>query len=121
MASFLKIESAADFYDRVMTFWEKARAALQLPFQEVRYEELISEPEEVLRPLLDFLGLPWSSSVLDHQRTAAARGVISTPSYNQVTRRLYSDAAGRWHRFEAFMAPVLPVLEPWASRYGYDC
>ena len=73
-----------------------------------------------MRPLIEFLGLEWTDSVLDHSRTATARGLISTPSYNQVTRDLYRDSSGRWRRYRDQLAPVLPLLLPWAGRLGYS-
>ena len=72
-----------------------------------------------MRPLIDFLGLDWRDDLLDHRRTAKDRGVISTPSYNQVTQKLYGDAALRWERYREQMEPVLPLLLPWAKRLGY--
>jgi sulfotransferase family protein len=35
-------------------------------YLEVRYEDLVTDPETTLRPVLDFLGLPWCDSVLAH-------------------------------------------------------
>ena len=41
-----------------------------------------------LRPLVDFLGLPWDEQMLAHTETAKKRGAIITPSYDQVTEPL---------------------------------
>jgi hypothetical protein len=40
----------------------------------LRYEELVQHPEPVLRELLEWLGEPWSDSVLEHHAVQAARG-----------------------------------------------
>jgi tetratricopeptide (TPR) repeat protein len=119
MANFLNLGDAADLYDKVFTFWEQCRAGLPLNVHPLRYEDLIERPEEQMRALIGFLGLDWDPRLLDHRRTAAARGTIVTPSYAQVTQPLYRAAAGRWERYRAQMAPVLPVLCPWAERLGY--
>lgn len=37
-------------------------------YHELRYEDLVSEPEPVLRKLFDFIGAPWSPAVLDYHR-----------------------------------------------------
>jgi hypothetical protein len=37
-------------------------------YHEVRYEDLVSEPEKTLRVLLDFLDEPWDPAVLSHDR-----------------------------------------------------
>ncbi len=47
------------------------RFAETLPAQryhEVRYEALVTDPEAVMRRLLDFLGEPWDSAVLEHDK-----------------------------------------------------
>ena len=77
-------------------------------------------PESVLRPLIGFLGLEWDDRLLDHTRTAKARGAIITPSYDQVTEPVNTKAAGRWKRYRKQLEPVLPILLPWAERLGYS-
>jgi tetratricopeptide (TPR) repeat protein len=119
MACFLDIRTAADFYDAAMTLWTKCSGLFPLQVHRLAYEELVSDPEAALRPLVDFLGLDWHDELLDHRATAKARGVISTPSYDQVIQPISTSASGRWRRFEKQLEPVLPVLLPWAERLGY--
>lgn len=119
MANFLDLGDAAALYDAVFAFWERCRGGLPLDVHALRYETLIAEPEAEMRALIDFVGLLWVPDLLDHRRTAAARGTIVTPSYAQVTQPLYRGAAGRWQRYRAQMAKVLPLLCPWAERHGY--
>jgi tetratricopeptide (TPR) repeat protein len=119
MASFLDLADAATLYDQVFTFWEQCRAGLPLNVHTLRYEDLIARPEEEMRALIGFIGLAWDARLLDHRRTAAARGTIITPSYAQVTQPLYRSASGRWERYRAHMEEVLPILCPWAERFGY--
>jgi tetratricopeptide (TPR) repeat protein len=119
MASFLDIADAADFYDAAMTVWTRSCEALPIKVHTIAYEELVVEPEATLRPAIDFLGLDWQPQLLDHRATAKARGRINTPSYNQVTQPLSRAPSGRWRRYEKQLAPVLPVLLPWAKRFGY--
>jgi hypothetical protein len=119
MACFLDIGDAADFYDAAMTLWTRSRELLPHPVRTLVYEELVSDPERALRPLVEFLGLDWRDELIDHRATAARRGPITTPSYDQVTQPLSVKPGGRWRRYEKQLAPVLPVLLPWAKRLGY--
>ena len=80
MAHFLDIADAADFYDAAMAVWTASQAALPLNVHTVVYEELVRDPEAVLRPLLGFLGREWDARVLDHRATARTRGAIVTPA-----------------------------------------
>jgi len=120
MANFLDLEDSAAFYDLAMTAWSAARTLLPLNVHEVRYERMIEDPEAELRPLFDALGLEWQAEAIDHRRTARERGYVATASYAQVTEPLYSRASGRWRRYADQMAPVLPLLAPWAERLGYE-
>jgi tetratricopeptide (TPR) repeat protein len=120
MANFLSLEDGARFYDRVMGLWQHYREVLPLKVHTVGYESLVTAFEETLAPVLDFLGLGWDEAVRDHAQTALARGRISTPSYQQVTRPLYTEASGRWRRYGDHLEPVLAILMPWAKRFGYD-
>lgn len=119
MASFLDLEQAAALYDQVMGLWQQYRALLPLQVHELRYEDLVAEFEPTVTGLLGFLGLAWDPAVLRYAETAQARGMIRTPSYNQVTQPIYTRASGRWERYREHLAPVLPVLLPWAAHFGY--
>lgn len=119
MACFLKLETAADFYDSAMTLWTRCSELLPLKVHRLVYEQLVSDPESALRPLIAFLGLEWHGELLDHRATAKARGVITTPSYDQVVEPISGKASGRWRRYRTQLEPVLPTLLPWAERLGY--
>jgi tetratricopeptide (TPR) repeat protein len=118
-ACFLDLETAAAYYDAVMRVWTQSRDTLPLKVHSLVYEELVVDPEAVLRPLVAFLGLEWRRELLDHRATARGRADIGSPSYNQVTQPITSSAAGRWKRYAKQLAPVLPVLLPWAQRLAY--
>lgn len=119
-AGFLDMMNACLTYDRLFNYWQQCRELLPLRVHEVRYEAIVSNLEAEVRPLLHFLDLPWDQRILDHQRTAVDRGYIRTPSYAQVTERLYARASGRWTRYRTHMTHVLPILAPWADRFGYS-
>lgn len=119
MASFLKLDNAARLYDAAMTHWERCRAVMPLAVHTVRYEDMVVDLERELRPLIAFLGLEWRDLLLDHRQTARDRGYIRTPSYAQVTEKLYTRSSGRWEAYRALMEPVPPVLAPWVERLGY--
>ncbi|HEX3422362.1 MAG TPA: sulfotransferase [Sphingomicrobium sp.] len=119
VVNFANIRDTADYYDAMMSTWTASRDAMKLNTRTVVYEELIEDPEEVLRPVIGFLGLEWDERVLDHQQTARERGTIATPSYDQVTEPISKSARGRWKRYRKQMEPGLPILLDWAERLGY--
>lgn len=119
MACFLDIEDAADLYDAAMDLFVAGQQIAPLAVHTLVYERLVEDPEAVLRPLIDFLGLEWRPELLDHRATAKSRGAIITPSYDQVIQPLSKASSGRWRRYEQDLGPALPLLLPWADRLGY--
>ena len=119
MANFLRLEDAAEFYDLNFQHWERSRGLFGPSVHIVVYERLVEDVEAEMRPLFDFLGLDWHEAALDHQRTAKARGLITTASYAQVVEPIYRRAAGRWERYRRHLEPVLPTLDPWVRKFGY--
>ncbi len=119
MANFLRLEDAAEFYDLTFRHWERARELFGLNVHTIVYERLVEGVEAEVRPLFDFLGLAWRDEALDHRKTAKARGLITTASYAQVVEPIYRRAAGRWEGYRQHLEPILPVLQPWAQKFGY--
>lgn len=120
MACFLDIEDAADLYDAAMSVWWRSRELLPLDAHAIVYEELVRDPPAALKPVIGHLRLEWEEGLLAHRRTAETRGPILTPSYDQVTEPVTSRPSGRWKKYRDQLAPVLPVLLPWAERLGYS-
>jgi len=120
MRSFTDLEEAARTYDTVFSVWHRARELLPIDAHEVRYERLVEDPRGELQPLVEWLGVEWSDRLLAHTETARSRGRVRTASYSQIGEKLYTRASGRWRRYAAELAPVMPVLAPWIARMGYD-
>ena len=120
MSNFLSLETTAEFYDLTFQMWERALGLFSPEVHTVRYEEMVQDPAAVLRPVVEALGLDWDDRILDHQKTAQDRGLVATASYAQVTEPIYRHAAGRWRHYEKHLAPILPVLEPWIEKFGYE-
>lgn len=119
MANFLRLDTAAEFYDLCFSNWEATRALFPLNVHVVRYEDLIDNTEAELHRVTDALGIRWHDRMLDHQETAAGRGVISTASYAQVTEPIYRRSVGRWLNHRKHLEPVFPVLHRWIDKFGY--
>lgn len=81
-------------YRRLMRHWRQTLPAGSL--FEVTYEDLVANPEDVIRRLIDFCGLPWDPACLRHQENE--RGVL-TPSNWQARQAIYSGSVGRWAHF----------------------
>ncbi|MDE2196932.1 MAG: sulfotransferase [Gammaproteobacteria bacterium] len=117
---FTALDTGVRLYCRVMSLWLAYVEILPLRYCPVRYEQLVDTPAAELRRVLDFLGLPWSDSVLDHVTAAGKRSRIPTASYAQVGRPLYREARYRWLRYAEHLQPFLTQLRPFIKAFGYD-
>jgi len=118
--NFKWLDKAAELYDLSFSYFEQACELLNPPVHRINYENIVSDRERELRPLFDFLELPWSEQVLDHQSTARSRGHIKTASYAQVVEPIYQRSAGRWQSYRKHLEPVFPILRPWVEKFGYS-
>jgi tetratricopeptide (TPR) repeat protein len=116
---FLTIERTAERYALDMRAWLKLRDMIRAPWIEIRYEETVADLQKQARRALELLGLPWNEAVLAYRDRAATRPVLS-PTYESVTRPIYTTAIGRWRHYERQLASVLPTLEPLVRELGYS-
>jgi hypothetical protein len=101
-----------------MTLAELYREKLPLDLREHRYEHMVADFDTSLMSICEFIGLDWSETMRDFR--AAAAGIDRrSASAAQVGRGLYADAVGQWRRYREQLAPILPLLAPWVSRFGY--
>ena len=96
-------------YDAVMAHWRAVLPAEVL--LEVRYENLVADPETQARRLVEHCGLEWDARCLDFHRTPR---LVRTASAVQVRKPIYTDAVARWTKSGADLAPLIAALGPCA-------
>ncbi|WP_298260735.1 tetratricopeptide repeat-containing sulfotransferase family protein [uncultured Litoreibacter sp.] len=104
-----KLEDIAVFlrqFEEMVEFW---RGQCPDAFHEIRYEELIAEPEAQSRALVDAVGLEWEDACLSFYET---KREVRTLSATQVRQPMYSSSVGAWKKFEANMQPFLKAYGP---------
>jgi tetratricopeptide (TPR) repeat protein len=92
-------------YEKLMSHW---REVLAIPMLEVRYEDLVQEPERNIRAMLEFCQLEWDTRCLTFHRN---QRYVNTLSYEQVRRPMYTDAIGRWRHYHGYLEPLRAALE----------
>lgn len=84
-------------YDGLMRHW---RAVLDIPIQELRYEDLVTNPNRTRHELIDFLGL---KAVADH-------AISPIVTRDQIRLPIRPAGIGRWRRYERYLGPLLDAL-----------
>jgi tetratricopeptide (TPR) repeat protein len=116
---YLTLEGTAKKYASTMRSWLKIRELLRNPWIEVRYEDTVADIEQQARTVLDFLALPWDDAVLEYHRRAQRKHVHS-PTYEAVTRPVYTSSINRWRNYAAQLEPYMEILQPYVEAFGYD-
>jgi tetratricopeptide (TPR) repeat protein len=91
-------------YEILMAHWRRVLPRML----DIRYEDLVTDPEREVRRIIDFCGLPWDERVLRFYETERA---VRTASVNQVRQPIYASAIGRWRHYARYLTPLLAELE----------
>jgi len=119
MYQLLTLEGGAAFYDATMRLADLCRGLAAIEWMEVRYESLAQDPAQQLRRVCEFMGLAWVPNLTDLAARARERE-SATPSTAQLARGLDRSSIGPWRHYQAALSPILPTLQPWVERFGYD-
>ena len=114
------LEWLATAHRRAFEYWYQQAELLRPRVREVVYESLVSDFENELRAIADFLGLSWSAAMLAPAERARERLFLSTPSYAQVMQPVTRAAIGRWRNYAELLAPIVPTLRPFIERWNYE-
>jgi len=118
MGYFLDIEQTAAYYDAVMQVVALSMEQVGNPLHQLRYEDLVTGPQEQLAALADFLALEGHDSMLEFGRQVGSE-TSNTPSYQQVSQPLHSRSIGKWRQYAKQLESSKSVLQPWVDRFGY--
>lgn len=91
-------------FDELIAFW---RALLPGRFYEVRYEDLVSDPEVQSRALIAACGLDWEDACLDFHKTERK---VKTLSVFQVRQPISRASMKSWQRYEDHLGPMFAAL-----------
>jgi tetratricopeptide (TPR) repeat protein len=117
-ANFLSIERTAKHYADLMDVWLRFRELGGFDWIEMRYHEMIANPEAEGRRVTEFLGLQWHPQQANHQDIAAKK-ILHSPTYFEAAKPLYKKSVDRWRNYAAALEPVQQRLAPYCRAFGY--
>ena len=119
MSNFYNLKDTSNFYDLVMNLWDKYQENLNLNLYQIKYEDIVNDFDNCIKQLLKFLNVNWTDDLRNYYLTASKRGIINTPSYNQVSSPLYNKSISRWKNYSKNFLDFNLKLEKWLKRYQY--
>ena len=98
----------ADHYGRyrqLMAHWHE-----QMPgaIHDIRYAELVADPEATMRRVFDFCGLSWEPGCLEIERRTTP---VTTASSTQVRESIHGGTIGSWQRYARQLEPLRQRLQ----------
>ncbi|GGD56269.1 tetratricopeptide repeat-containing sulfotransferase family protein [Lacimicrobium alkaliphilum] len=73
----------------------------------VDYQQLVMEPEDTMKRVLEFCGLPWSEDCMQFHKSSS---VVKTASVWQVRQPLYMHSLERWRNYESYLSGVREIV-----------
>ncbi len=120
MTNLLNINQAAHTYNAMLSAWECATTRWRIPYYAVVYEKLVSDFEPLARKLVAQAGLPWHNDVLQYHKKTHKRGTITTPSFNQASKPVYTSSRYRYVNYLPYIQDALSIVRPWIEKMGYE-
>ena len=91
-------------YQRLMDHWQ---GVLPGRILNVKYEDVVAEPERMAQTLIGYCELEWEDGCLDFQKTKRR---IATASAAQVREPIHQRSVKRWRHFEKHLEPLRVAL-----------
>jgi len=119
MSNFYNLKDSADLYDLIMELWKKYNQILTLNTHIVKYESVVNYFDDTMKELINFLNIEWSNELKNFHLTAQKRGIIHTPSYDQVNQPLYKQSILKWKNYSDQFLETNAKLSKWAEIFKY--
>jgi tetratricopeptide (TPR) repeat protein len=102
-----EFENMAVFFGQYFEDVAKWKTTFPDQVREVYYEKIVDATEAEARSILDFVGLEWTDSVLDHESSSHR---VNTASISQVREPIYRRSVARWQKYEDNIGPLIELL-----------
>ena len=90
-------------YSEMIAFWKNN---YNERIYDLSYEELVVNPKNEVKKLLDFCGLEWDKNCLRHDKNER---VIKTISYNQARKPIYITSVKSYSGYENYLSEIISL------------
>jgi tetratricopeptide (TPR) repeat protein len=117
--NFKDINLIASTYNNLLSLWDKILTITKLNYQYLLYEELVSDFDIQVKSLVKFVQFEWSDKYLTFYQQTKLRGMIHTPSYNQVNKPINRDSKFRFNNYLNQIEPIIDDTKQWQEYFKY--
>lgn len=119
MMNMTRLERIDALYDKSFSLFETFAEYRRPNLERVSYEDVVNNLEATVGRVMDRFGLEWEDAQSRYFETALKRGKINTPSYTQVSQKIYTSSTERWRNYEFALDEGTENLKRWALKHGY--
>jgi len=98
MKRYQKLEEAARRWNTSINLAQSFGSKRGDDYMEMRYEELVTDTEPVIRQACSFLGIDYSPSMLDHTSRVDKLGDTDKAHHSNLTKPINSESVGKWKK-----------------------
>lgn len=102
-----RLEDLALYYRQYRRLMEHWTGMIRNPVYTLSYEDLVADPDNQVRELIDFCGLPWEDRCL---KFFESKRYVHTASYDQVRKPIYTKSVERWRNYAQHLQPLIDGL-----------
>ena len=110
--SFERLVQRMHLHERMLEHWHCTFPGRIL---DVRYEDLVANPEECAKQIVAHAGLHWDPACLEYHTRDS---IVHTASLAQVRQPIYSSAIDKWKRYEIQLGPLASQLADLTAKYA---
>ncbi|VUD66737.1 hypothetical protein TDB9533_03678 [Thalassocella blandensis] len=103
----LNLEACAKFYVSFQRFMQRMAECYSQRFYVMNYQNLVTNPEDEVRALMDFCCLPWNKACLNIENNLQP---VATASSVQVREAIHSRSIGHWKHYKQALGDAEKVL-----------
>ena len=119
MLNFENLKTTSFFYNQVFSLLFKYIKFFNLKFHQVKYENIVLNFDDEIKKILNYLNLDFETNMKNFFETAKSRENINTPSYDQVTKPLYSNSINRHLNFQE-IKKIATTVDYWVEYFDYE-
>ena len=126
-SSYLKMEryetilEAANRWTNSIDLAQAFGSKIKENYMEIRYENMVTNPEESIKKVCDFIGINYNSDMLDHTSQVEKLGDTDKAHHSNLSKPISADSIGKWkHNLsESDQESITKLLHRPLLRLGY--
>ena len=119
MINFLELNRISEIYNIAMSIFKDSYPKITNRLFIIKYENLVLNKNYEIKQVLNFLNISWEKNINLYRKNLSNKERIRTPSYNQVTKKLYKTSINRWKCYKIELKAIIPKVSEWIKYFNY--